>query len=235
MERVSPTKLAHKLTDKVLHPSNLERVNVKLTAAATHESTSAALRHFARLQPCLSDFNDTAEFLELMRRWFNICNVKSPNMANRLNDENRVPLRSDCKKSERSLQFLSDFGAFMRNWIESEIPATAKLSKDTSMAAFYTCRGLVGLAKHLLDNYNEEVEYVLLGKVQSDSIEGHFGHLRKLAGSNYWASVRQFMEGETVIRVSSLIWWSGVKTSDIPARMAQSKQVQASDSLKSCT
>ena len=40
------------------------------------------------------------------------------------------------------------------------------------------------------------VDYVLLGKIQSDGIEGHFGHLRKLAGGNYWASVRQFMEGE---------------------------------------
>ena len=35
-----------------------------------------------------------------------------------------------------------------------------------------------------------------LGKIQYDGIEGHFGHLRKLAGGNYWASVKQFMEGE---------------------------------------
>ena len=226
MERGNPTKMAHKLTDKVLHPSNLERVNVKLTAAATHESTTAALRQFAQLQPSLRDFNDTAEFLELVRRWFNICNVKSPNMAKRLNDDNRVPLRTNCEKSEVSLQFLEDFGRFMRDWLESEISPTEKLSKDTSMALFYTCRGLAGLTRHLLKTH-EDVQYVLLGKVQSDAIEGHFGHLRRLAGSNYWASVRQFMEGETVIRISSLIWWSGVKVSDIPARMSQSQEVKS--------
>ena len=46
-ERGNPAKLAHKLNDKVLRPSALERVNVSLAAAATHESTTKALRHFA--------------------------------------------------------------------------------------------------------------------------------------------------------------------------------------------
>ena len=93
------------------------------------------------------------------------------------------------------------------------------------MALFYTCRGLVGLARHLLST-NTEIQYVL-GKVQSDAIEGLFGHLRKLAGSSYWASVRQFLEGETVICISSLIWWSGVKVNEFPARMAQSREVRS--------
>ena len=57
----------------------------------------------------------------------NICNVKSQYMAMRLNDDNRVPLRINCQKSEASLQFLEDFGRFMREWLDSEIPATAKL------------------------------------------------------------------------------------------------------------
>ena len=227
MERGNPAKLAHKLTDKVLHPSCLEKVNVKLATAATHESTSTALRHFAQHQPNFANFKDTAEFLELVRRWFNICNVKSPHMASRLNDDNRVPLRSNCQKSAKSLQFLVDFGTFMRNWVQSDCPVTAKLSKDTGMAVYYTCRGLHGLTNYLLEHYPDVIQYVLLGKVQSDATEGHFGHLRKLAGSNYWASVRQFMEGETVIRVSSLIWWSGVKVSELPARMALSQKARA--------
>ena len=83
------------------------------------------------------------------------------------------------------------------------------MSTDTLQAATYTCRGLVGLANYLLDNYGDLVHYILLGKVQSDRIEGRFGHLRKLAGGNYWSSVRQFLEGEAVIRVKSLIWLSG--------------------------
>ena len=42
MGRRDPAKLAYKLTDRVLHPSVLERVNVSLAAAATDRSTSAA-------------------------------------------------------------------------------------------------------------------------------------------------------------------------------------------------
>ena len=45
------------------------------------------------------------------------------------------------------------------------------ISKDTCMAVFHTSRGLVSLAGHLLCKYSGIVEYVLLGKIQSDRIE----------------------------------------------------------------
>ena len=106
------------------------------------ESTTAALRHFAQSQPSLGGFNVTAEFPELVRRWLNICKVKSQYMAMRLDDDNCVPLRINCEKSEASLQFLEDFGRFMREWLDSEIPATAKLPKDASMALFYISAGV---------------------------------------------------------------------------------------------
>ena len=69
MERGHPGKLAYKLTDKVLRPSALERVNVGLAAAAIHETTSKAHRHFTEHKPAeCAVFQDTAEFLELVRR-----------------------------------------------------------------------------------------------------------------------------------------------------------------------
>ena len=47
LTRLQNMELGHpgKLTDKVVNPSALERVNVSLAAAGTHESTSVALRH----------------------------------------------------------------------------------------------------------------------------------------------------------------------------------------------
>ncbi|KAG0719515.1 Nuclear nucleic acid-binding protein C1D [Chionoecetes opilio] len=107
---------------------------------------------------------------------------------------------------------------------ESEVPVSAKISKDTCLAVYNTSRGLVGLVRYLLDNHNAILDYVLLGKVQSDRIESHFGHLRKLAGSNYWASVRQFMENEAVIRTRSLIWWSGYSIGDLSGKMTACRQ-----------
>lgn len=224
IERGHPGKLAYRLTDKVLQPSALERVNVGIAAAATHETTCKALRYFAENRPDCKDFVDTAEFLELVRRWFNTCNVKSPFMAHRCNDKNRVKLSLGCEDSENSLKFLSDFGSFMRSWHESKGSNSVKMTKDTCMAVFYSSRGLVSLTRYLLEKYSDILDYVLLGKIQSDRIEGHFGHLRKLAGGNYWASVRQFMENEAVIRTKCLIWWSGYSTVEVSRRMAPSLQ-----------
>jgi hypothetical protein len=185
MERGLPGKLAYKLTDKVIKPSALERVNVRLAAAATHESTCKALRHFAERRPDCKAFVDTAEFLELVRRWFNICNVKSPYMARTLNDKNRVALRLGCEESELSLKFLDDFGKLMRSWHEGEGQVSAKMSKDTCMAVYYSSRGLVNLTRYLLEKYSDTLEFLLLGNIQYNKIEAHFGHLRKLAGGNY--------------------------------------------------
>lgn len=232
MERGHPGKLAYKLTDKVLNPSALERVDVRLAAAATHETTCKALRHFAEHRPDCKDFVDTAEFLELVRRYFNTCNVKSQYMAPRYNDKNRVALRLGCEASEVSLKFLSEFGGFMRSWHESKGSDSVKITKDTCMAVFYTSRGLVSLTRYLLDKHSDVLEYVLLGKIQSDRIENHFGHLRKLAGGNYWASVRQFMENEAVIRTKSLIWWSGYNTAEVASMMAPSRQERKLEDLK---
>ena len=224
MERGHPDKLAYKLTDKVLNPSALERVNVRLAAAATHESTTAALRHFATHQNDCQQFADTAEFLELVRRWFNICNVKSSSLSNHLNDKDRVAFRLNCTDSHRSQTFLLDFGEFMRNWQQSNVHISHKITRDTSMAVFHTSRGLVGLSKYLLEKYSSFLDYILSGKIQSDCIESHFGYLRQLAGSNFWASVRQFMENEAVVRIKSLIWWSGLSIREISRAMSPCRQ-----------
>ena len=98
------------------------------------------------------------------------------------------------------------------------------IPKDTCMAVFHTCRGLTGLAEYLLTRHASYVNYVLLGKSQSDGIENHSGHLRKLSGGNYWLSVRQFFENEAVIRTKGLVWWSGVSVGQIATAMAPIQQ-----------
>ena len=75
-EKYKGLKIGHKLTHKVFHPSNVERQSVSLAMAATHNSTVAALRLYADQKQC-PEFHDTADFLELLQRWFKICNVRS--------------------------------------------------------------------------------------------------------------------------------------------------------------
>ena len=68
--------------------------------------------------------------------------------------------------------------------------------------------------------------------MQSDRIKGRFGYLRKLAGGNYWASVRQFFEGEAVIRVKSLVWLSGYSLGTVAAVMTEASQERQRDDAK---
>jgi len=57
------------------------------------------------------------------------------------------------------------------------------LTKQTFLALKQTCQAITGLAKYLINFCG--FKYVLLGKVQSDTIEGRFGHIRQLSGTNY--------------------------------------------------
>ena len=104
------------------------------------------------------------------------------------------------------------------------------MSADTLRGVVVTCRGLVGLANHLLSHHGDVIKYVLLGKIQSDKLESRFGHLQKLAGSNYWATVRQFMEGKAVVRAISLVHLSGYSLGTVAQDMESAhRQRQAGD------
>ena len=101
--------------------------------------------------------------------------------------------------NQESLAYIEKFGNMMSDW-EKQPNKTTQVSTDTMRGVAITCRGLVGLARYLLDHCG--LEYVLFGRVQFDQIESHFGHLRKLAGGNFWASCRQFFFFLTEMRSS---------------------------------
>jgi hypothetical protein len=71
------------------------------------------------------------------------------------------------------------------------------LSRETFLAAMQTTSALKELAEYLLEETC--LDYVLLGKINSDPIERRFGCYRQLAGANYFISVRQFLEAEKKI------------------------------------
>ncbi|KAG0702600.1 hypothetical protein GWK47_025056 [Chionoecetes opilio] len=85
-------KWPYRLTEKgLLNPTNIERTNVLLVAAATHESTTTALVYYA--DKCSRPtFKETAAFLCLLRKWFNTCNVKSRGLYNWHNEPTRKPV-----------------------------------------------------------------------------------------------------------------------------------------------
>ncbi|KAG0724678.1 hypothetical protein GWK47_040094 [Chionoecetes opilio] len=78
----------------------------------------------------------------------------------------------------------------------------------------------------MLITYKDIISYILLGKVQSNRIEGLFGYLRKLAGGNPQPSTRQFFEGEAVIRTTSLCKLSGYTIGEVNKGTVEVKETR---------
>ena len=77
------------------------------------------------------------------------------------------------------------------------------LSHETFRAWILTLEGVVLLAKNLIAKHG--FHYVLLGKMQSDPLEGRFGMYRQLNGASFFVSVREVMLAEKKIRVLNLM------------------------------
>ena len=58
-------------------------------------------------------------------------------------------------------------------------------------------------------------KYVLLGYIQSDTIEIRFGHIRQLSGANYFISMRQLYESDRKLRTLSLLKYSQISLKEI--------------------
>ena len=66
----------------------------------------------------------------------------------------------------------------------------------------------------------------MFGKIQSDKIEGHFGYMRKLAGGNPQPTCRQFYEGESIIRMTSLCKLSGYSLGEVKTSLTKVQDYQ---------
>ena len=66
------------------------------------------------------------------------------------------------------------------------------LTKDTSRGFSHICRGLVGLAKHLISK--KQLLYVMLGLFTSDLLEKQFGKLRQECSGTYFITMLQILE-----------------------------------------
>ena len=52
---------------------------------------------------------------------------------------------------------------------------------------------------------HSQLDFILLGNICSDYLEGRFGWYRQLCGANYYNSVTQFLQAEKTIRLKSLV------------------------------
>jgi hypothetical protein len=191
-EKNSIVKKAHKLSFKSLYPTNLERQQVSLVVNIFNEFNVAALEQ-QNDEKC----KQTANFIRLITAWWRIVNVKQCFKGVHKRDTLSLPI-SDC--SDERLQFLECFADWLQEWGSSD---DGCLTRQTFRALHHTCLALAQLVKYALTTLS--VEYVLLGKLQTDNLERRFGEYRQLSGGNYNVSVQQVLESEKKLRVSSFL------------------------------
>ena len=68
-----------------------------------------------------------------------------------------------------------------------------RLATPTAAALHITCNAMVASCRDLISLNIEGVEYVAMGKANSDPTEHSFGKRRMTCGTNYWTSVQAFM------------------------------------------
>ena len=204
-EEYSHLKKGYKLTQSVLHPKSIEKTSVKLATAVFTESTRDALIYYTRHEN--KQWTGTADFITVVLKLWNVMNVKTSTKGKRKRVEAMEPVRSS---TDWKLQYLRDFADFLVRW---ESAGKNGLTKETFLALRHTCLSLAECAAYLIDTRG--FRYVLLGQLQSDSLESRFGWFRQLSGANYFISMRQVLESVKKIRALSLLKFSKISLSQI--------------------
>ena len=193
-----PVRLAFKLNHRIIKPGPIERQSVVLTHSLFHESTIEALNFYGKEGH--PEYFETASFLTIICNWWKTVNVKSKFLSKRKRDPYLEIVQED--NLEEKTSFLRSFVDWLQAWEEISDERKLCFSSQTFFAAKLTSESLAAVSEHLI--LQQKQEYVLLGKFQSDRLEGRFGRLRQMCGGNLFNSVRQFLESERTLKVKNL-------------------------------
>jgi len=204
LEKGKPIKYAHKLRKNFLNPKSIEKVSVKPASAIFSESTSGALRIYGKDER--SQWNDTAIFIEIITKLWNVLNVKTTSIGKRKRDPSKDVISSIL---DWKIEYLEQFCNFLENWKR----AGKGLTKETFFALSSTISSIIQLSIYLLSS--KGFNYVRLGSIQSDALESRFGWYRNLSGSNYYISLKDVLHNERKIKLISLLKHSNISVKDL--------------------
>ena len=184
LERGNDVKMSE-LTEEAVAPKPIERQKVSTCLKVFSERTYHAILNHSGLGV---DKIDTAIFIPKVIRWWKILNVKNKSLSNIKND----PLRAEISDpNDHRLLIIQKFGNMILKMAGPQGKRVKQLTKDTAVAVWNTCYGLVDLCKHLLSSTHQ---YVLLGKFSTDGLEKDFSKFRQGSGGTYFISVQQVIE-----------------------------------------
>ena len=105
-----PLRIAHKLSDTVLKPKTIEKVNVKLALSVLHDSTVLGLKQF--------NCSETAATIELFIKFWSIVNVSDPTTGKHKRNIYQDPIRSS---NDWKIEFLESFEHYITFWENSKV------------------------------------------------------------------------------------------------------------------
>ena len=176
-----------------------------LSNAYSHPSTIAGLRFHSKDEH--PQWLQTEAYLSLIRKTWNILNIKTPWKGWHHRDPSSMPI---TKNKRENLVHLADFAEWIKTFYEHPGPSW---TKETFTATHQTLTATVKLVEYLLDK--KGFSYVLTGKFQSDPIERQFGRYRQASGGNYFISTRQVLESEKLIRVKNIVKFNKLSMKEI--------------------
>lgn len=119
-------------------------------------------------------------------------NVQHPSKGRNTRNPSAFPITST---EDSNLHWLSEMVSWLKRANAREkSPQEGFLTQDTYTAVLHTTSTLIEVCKYLLTEL--EFDFVLLGKFQTDGLEGRFGQYRQLSGGNSLVSVQQVLESE---------------------------------------
>lgn len=199
-EKECLVKYGHTLSTKVLYPSAIQKQNVSLALKIFNDNNIVALKHATKdLPDVFEQINQTAIFLNIIVNWWKIVNVKSVFEGKRFNDPYREAIRSP---TDMRYQFLNKMCHWLKIWRLS-VPSANALTSQTFQSLITTLESFLEIIPYLFDNYG--IDYILLGKFQSDNLESRFGSYRQLSGANYYISYLQVLENERKLRFKNAV------------------------------
>lgn len=191
-------KYAYGISIKALCPTSMERQNVKLVLQIFNDHVVEGLRKMGEQtnEPFCSE---TAQYIEIINRWWKIMNVKSSYKGHHKRDTFLEPLTSN--NSDERNNFLMKFLLWIDDWKAANYNS-GFLTRETFTALSHTTHAVIELCDYCSSELG--FSYLLTGKIQTDVIERRFGKFRQLSGGNYNISIRQVFESECKLRLQSI-------------------------------
>jgi THAP domain/Transposase protein len=188
-EKDMVVKKAYKLNHKTIYPNNLERQKVYLADNICDYSTISSLKEFG--------YHDTADFLEVIRHWWDIVNNTSVTKA-------LIKKNKWCQPISREDDFQTDFLKKFILWLDEwkKLDNNGHLTNDTCSALRHSTSVFLDIIDYSFQNFS--ISYILPGKFTTEKLEKRFGKYRLLGGSNYNISFDDAINAEKKIRLKHI-------------------------------